>query len=51
MKNRKPMIGVIPLFDDEKDSVWMLPGYLDGIRPVSYTHLAKCRILLDIQPC
>lgn len=32
MKNRKPMIGVIPLFDDEKDSVWMLPGYLDGIR-------------------
>ncbi len=28
----KPVIGVMPLWDDEKDSVWMLPGYLDGIR-------------------
>ncbi len=27
----KPMIGVIPLYDDEKDSIWMLPGYMDGI--------------------
>ena len=27
----KPIIGIIPLFDDEKDSLWMLPGYLDGI--------------------
>jgi hypothetical protein len=22
----------MPLWDDEKDSIWMLPGYLDGIR-------------------
>ena len=27
----KPIIGVIPLWDDEKDSIWMLPGYMDGI--------------------
>ena len=28
----KQIIGVIPLWDDEKESIWMLPGYLDGIR-------------------
>ena len=28
----KPIIGVMPLWDEEKDSIWMLPGYLDGIR-------------------
>ena len=27
----KPIIGVMPLWDDEKDSMWMLPGYLNGI--------------------
>ena len=27
----KPLIGVMPLWDDEKESLWMLPGYLDGI--------------------
>ena len=27
-----PLIGVLPLWDDEKDSLWMLPGYFDGIR-------------------
>ncbi len=27
----KPIIGVMPLWDDEKESLWMLPGYLDGI--------------------
>ena len=27
----KPVIGVMPLWDDEKNSLWMLPGYLDGI--------------------
>ena len=21
----------MPLWDDEKDSIWMLPGYMDGI--------------------
>lgn len=28
----KPIIGVFPLWDEEKDSIWMLPGYMDGIR-------------------
>ena len=28
---RKPIVGVMPLWDDEKDSIWMLPGYMDGI--------------------
>ncbi|MBD5444754.1 MAG: gamma-glutamyl-gamma-aminobutyrate hydrolase family protein [Lachnospiraceae bacterium] len=28
----KPVIGIIPLFDETKDSIWMLPGYMDGIR-------------------
>lgn len=27
----KPVVGVMPLWDDEKDSIWMLPGYLEGI--------------------
>lgn len=28
----KPVVGVIPLFDEEKDSIWMVPGYMEGIR-------------------
>ena len=24
----KPVIGLVPLYDDEKDSCWMLPGYM-----------------------
>ena len=28
---KKPVIGVVPLYDDEKESLWMLPGYMDGI--------------------
>lgn len=27
----KPIIGVMPLWDDEKQSLWMLPGYFDGL--------------------
>jgi putative glutamine amidotransferase len=27
----KPIIGVVPLWDSEKDSLWMLPGYMHGI--------------------
>lgn len=27
----RPIIGVMPLWDDEKESLWMLPGYMDGI--------------------
>lgn len=28
----RPVIGVMPLWDEGKDSIWMLPGYLEGIR-------------------
>lgn len=28
----KPKIAVVPLWDDEKKSIWMVPGYMDGIR-------------------
>ena len=27
----RALIGVMPLYDDEKESLWMLPGYMDGI--------------------
>jgi putative glutamine amidotransferase len=26
-----PVIGVIPLWDEKKDSIWMLPGYMKGL--------------------
>ena len=29
---QSPIIGVTPLWDTERESVWMLPDYLDGIR-------------------
>ena len=29
---QSPIIGVTPLWDAERKSVWMLPDYLDGIR-------------------
>jgi len=28
---KRPIIGVTPLWDEDKDSLWMLPGYLTGI--------------------
>lgn len=28
---KKPLIGLIPLYDEKKDSLWMLPGYMEGI--------------------
>ncbi len=27
----KPVIGVTPLYDEQKNSIWMLPGYMEGI--------------------
>ena len=27
----RPLIGVIPLVDTRRDSLWMIPGYMDGI--------------------
>ena len=32
----KPVIGVIPLWDEKKDSIWMLPGYMDGLVEAVY---------------
>jgi len=29
--SEKPIIGVVPLWDEEKSSLWMLPGYHNGI--------------------
>ena len=28
---KKPLIGVVPLWDTEKNSLWMLPGYFEGL--------------------
>jgi len=27
----RPIIGVIPLWDEKKESIWMLPGYMQGL--------------------
>ena len=27
----KPTIGVFPLFDIQRDSLWMIPGYMDAL--------------------
>ena len=32
-----PWVGVMPLWDDEKESLWMLPGYLEGIKEAGAT--------------
>ena len=31
MDQKRPVIGVVPLYDIQRDSLWMIPGYLDGI--------------------
>mgnify|MGYP000976640359 CR=1 FL=1 len=28
---KKPMIGVLPLYDEKKESYWMLPGYMKAV--------------------
>lgn len=28
----KPVIGVVPLYDEKKESIWMLPGYLEVLQ-------------------
>ena len=33
----KPLIGVMPLWDEGKKSIWMLPGYQEGIREAGGT--------------
>lgn len=29
--DKKPLIGILPLYDSSKQSIWMFPGYTDGI--------------------
>jgi putative glutamine amidotransferase len=29
---KRPVIGITPLFDYGRDSLWMLPGYMDGVK-------------------
>lgn len=29
---KKPVIGILPLIDTEKESYWMLPGYVEGVK-------------------
>jgi putative glutamine amidotransferase len=29
--NMKPLVGVMPLWDERKQSLWMLPGYMEGL--------------------
>lgn len=31
---KKPLIGVIPLIDLQRESFWMLPGYMQGVEAV-----------------
>ena len=33
----RPIIGVMPLWDEKKNSLWMLPGYLDGLEDAGAT--------------
>ena len=28
---KKPLIGIVPLVDEQRESLWMLPGYMDGV--------------------
>ncbi len=35
----KPIVGVMPLWDDEKESLWMLPAYLEGLEEAGATSI------------
>lgn len=41
----KPLIGIIPLIDIERESYWMLPGYMKGIEEAGV--LPLCCLLLQ----
>ena len=28
---KKPLIGIVPLVDEARESYWMLPGYMQGV--------------------
>lgn len=39
----KPYIGVVPLVDEDRDSLWMLPGYMDAV-----THAGGIPLMLPL---
>lgn len=43
---KKPIIGVTPLFDDRRESIWMVAGYLKGIQ-----HAAGIPVVLSLSDC
>lgn len=52
---KEKLIGVMPLYDDEKASYWMLPGYLGGLRaaglvPVTLPPILDESAFADIAP-
>lgn len=49
----KPIIGIVPLIDESRDSYWMLPGYMQGIEkaggvpvmlPLTEDEASLCRL-------
>ncbi len=47
MKKKRPIIGVTPLWDDERHSIWMLPNYVDAIREVGGIPIILPHIIAD----
>ena len=41
---RKPVIGVLPLYDRERESLWMLPGYFRGL-----SHAGALPVMLPLE--
>jgi len=53
MQSNLPLIGIIPLWDADKKSLWMLPNYMEGISisgalPVMLPLVAQADIISDI---
>ena len=44
----KPIIGVMPLWDDDKESMWMLPGYFDGIKHAGGIPVGNCDAYINV---
>lgn len=43
---KKPIIGVTPLFDDRRESIWMIAGYLKAIQ-----HAGGVPVVLSLSDC
>lgn len=37
MNGKRPIIAISPLWDEEKKSMWMLPGYFGGLEQAGAT--------------